>query len=105
MNFKISARKLYKIFGDEPSVALGLLAEGKNKDHIYRTTGQTVGVNDVSFDVAEGEIFVVMGLSGSGKSTLVRMINGLVKPSAGQIIIDGIDVANCPDDQLRTIRR
>jgi len=105
MHTKISGSNLYKIFGGDPAEALTLLKSGRTKDEIYAATGQTVGVDDVSFSVAEGEIFVVMGLSGSGKSTLVRMINGLIKPSAGSILIDGIDVAACSDDELRRVRR
>src|SRR5690606_33953032 len=53
----------------------------------------------------EGEIFVVMGLSGSGKSTLVRTLNGLIAPTAGQILIDGEDVAKASKAALRRIRR
>lgn len=105
MTTKITGKKLYKIFGGNHEEALKLLAAGKDKDEIFEATGQTVGVNDVSFEVAEGEIFVVMGLSGSGKSTLVRMINGLIKPSAGEILIDGVDVGACSDEQLRQVRR
>jgi len=105
MNTKINAKNIYKIFGKAPAEALSLLKNGKSKEEIFASTGQTVGVDDVSFQVAEGEIFVVMGLSGSGKSTLVRMINGLIKPSAGEILIDGIDVASCSRDTLRRVRR
>ena len=82
-----------------------MLGEGRSKEEIFAETGQTVGVQDVSFDVEEGQIFVVMGLSGSGKSTLIRLINGLIEPSAGQIIIDGDDVANCSAERLREVRR
>jgi glycine betaine/proline transport system ATP-binding protein len=105
MTSKISGNNLYKIFGRNPEVAVKLLQEGRNKDEIFDASGQAVGVHDVSFSVAEGEIYVVMGLSGSGKSTLVRMINGLIKPTAGQMLIDGIDVANCSAEHLRKIRR
>ncbi len=105
MKPKIIGNNLYKIFGDSPDEALALLRAGKSKDQIFEATGQTVGVQDVDFQVAEGEIFVVMGLSGSGKSTLVRMINGLIRPSAGEMLIDGIDVASCSREQLRRIRR
>lgn len=105
MPAKITAKHLYKIFGDKPDQALQLVRQGQSKDEIFTATGQTVGVQDTSFEVAEGDIFVIMGLSGSGKSTLVRMINGLIKPSAGEMIIDGIDVANCSPEQLRDIRR
>jgi glycine betaine/proline transport system ATP-binding protein len=105
MQSKICGNNLYKIFGRNPEAALKLLEEGRGKDEIFNETGHTVGVHDVSFRVAEGEIFVVMGLSGSGKSTLVRMINGLIQPSAGQMLVDGVDVANCSADELRKVRR
>ena len=105
MKPKIYGNGLYKIFGGDATTAIDLLKAGQSKDEIYAATGQTVGVRDVSFKVAEGEIFVVMGLSGSGKSTLVRMINGLIKPSAGEILIDDVNVADCSDEQLRNVRR
>lgn len=105
MSSKVTAKNIYKIFGTDPDNALALLKEGKSKDEIFEITGQTVGVQDTSFEVKEGEIFVVMGLSGSGKSTLVRMINGLITPSAGEMLIDGVDVANCTPQTLRDIRR
>jgi glycine betaine/proline transport system ATP-binding protein len=62
-------------------------------------------VKDVSFDVAPGEVFVVMGLSGSGKSTLVRCLTRLIEPTAGTVTIDGIDVTNASEGQLRDLRR
>lgn len=65
----------------------------------------TVGVKDASFEIYEGEIFVIMGLSGSGKSTLVRLLNRLIEPSSGQIIIDNVDITNLNDKELIDIRR
>src|SRR5690606_23595353 len=85
--------------------AIDLLRAGKTKDEIFEATGLTVGVRSASFDVAAGEIFVVMGLSGSGKSTLVRMINGLIQPSSGNVLIDGLNVTASTGDELRAIRR
>src|SRR5690606_11391253 len=105
MAVKLSARNIYKIFGERTDAAREMLGQGKTKEQILEATGATVGVQDASFDVGEGEIFVVMGLSGSGKSTLVRMLNGLIHPTSGSIMIDGTDVANCSKDQLRRIRR
>ncbi|MET3927988.1 glycine betaine/L-proline ABC transporter ATP-binding protein [Devosia sp. 2618] len=102
---KLRVTDVYKIFGKAPKAALQRLKAGESKQDILRDTGQTVGVQDASFDVDEGQIFVVMGLSGSGKSTLVRMLNGLIKPSAGSITIDGEDVATCSPSALRRIRR
>ena len=102
---KISIRNLYKIFGSHPRKATELLKQGKTKEEIYEATGQTVGVQDASFDIEKGEIFVVMGLSGSGKSTLVRMINRLIEPTRGEVIIDGEDVLKMDKNELVKFRR
>ena len=80
---------LCKVFGSNPQQALDMLAAGATKDDVLKRTGKVVGVHNVSFDVQEGEIFVLMGLSGSGKSTLIRLVNRLVDPSAGKVMIDG----------------
>lgn len=82
-----------------------MVQDGVDKDEIFKKTGMTVGVKDASFEIYEGEIFVVMGLSGSGKSTLVRLLNRLIEPSAGQILIDDIDITNFKEKELIDIRR
>ncbi|MEX6508133.1 glycine betaine/L-proline ABC transporter ATP-binding protein [Jiella sp. M17.18] len=105
MTVKLSIRNLYKIFGDSPEAALQLLEKGRTKEEILAETGNTVGVQDVNVDIEEGEIFVVMGLSGSGKSTLIRMLNGLIPPTSGDILIDGANVAKAEGEELRSIRR
>ncbi|WP_192895656.1 quaternary amine ABC transporter ATP-binding protein [Arsenicitalea aurantiaca] len=105
MKAKLKVENVFKIFGDAPQDAVERLKRGEDKKTILEQTGQTVGVQDVSFEVPEASIFVVMGLSGSGKSTLVRMLNGLIKPSSGSILIDGDDVASCSAETLRNIRR
>lgn len=105
MTSKLSVQNVFKIFGDKRAAALELLAQGKTKEQILETTGATVGVQATSFEVQEGEIFVVMGLSGSGKSTLVRMLNGLITPTSGAILIDGEDLVSCGSRRLREIRR
>ncbi len=102
---KISVKNVYKIFGSSPQKALSLLKEGKNKDEIYESTGLTVGVQDASFEVNKGEIFVVMGLSGSGKSTLVRMLNRLIEPTAGEVLVDGENILQMDKKQLVQFRR
>lgn len=102
---KLVVRNLYKIFGDRPEEALRLLEQGVSKDEIFNRTGQVVGVCDASFTVSAGEIFVVMGLSGSGKSTLVRLLNRLIEPTAGEILIDGRDITRMSKEELRELRR
>nr|WP_237673276.1 glycine betaine/L-proline ABC transporter ATP-binding protein ProV [Malaciobacter halophilus] len=82
-----------------------LLKQGVNKDEIFKTTGMTIGVKEASFEIKEGEIFVIMGLSGSGKSTLVRLLNRLIEPTSGKILIDDIDITNLSDKELINIRR
>ena len=64
-----------------------------------------VGVKDVSFEVAPGEVFVVMGLSGSGKSTLVRLLTRLIEPTAGEVVMDGHDIVKASESELRDLRR
>ena len=99
----IQLRHVVKIFGDEPrGEALNMLKAGYSKDEIQEHTGHVVGVDDADFDVEAGEIFVVMGLSGSGKSTLIRCVNRLVEPTAGEVIVDGIDVTALEPRQLKS---
>jgi glycine betaine/proline transport system ATP-binding protein len=101
---RIVVRNLYKIFGSAPDEALRQIAAGRSKDEVHEATGSVVAINDVSFAVEPGRIFVVMGLSGSGKSTLVRCINRLIPATAGEILIDGVDVVGCDKKTLRDIR-
>ena len=82
-----------------------MIHKGIDKDEIFKQAGMTIGVKDASFDIYEGEIFVVMGLSGSGKSTLVRLLNHLIEPTSGTIIVDDIDITNLNDKELLEIRR
>ena len=102
---KLRVRGVYKVFGDHPDKAMKLVAQGMDKADIFKQTGQTLGVVDANFEVHEGEIFVIMGLSGSGKSTLVRLLNRLIEPTAGEILIDGRDIAQLNAEQLREVRR
>lgn len=96
---------VFKVFGDQPQQALELVKQGLSKEDILARTGSSIGVFDASFTIEAGEIFVVMGLSGSGKSTLVRMLNLLIEPTAGRILIDGSDISQLKDAQLRALRR
>jgi glycine betaine/proline transport system ATP-binding protein len=102
---KIRVENLTKIFGRVPHKAMELLAKGWSKQQILQETGCTVGVNNVSFEVKTGEIFVIMGLSGSGKSTIIRLLNRLIEPTAGKILIDGEDIVQMNGEKLREVRR
>jgi glycine betaine/proline transport system ATP-binding protein len=101
---KIVVTNLYKIFGGQPDHALKLLREGENKESILEKTGMTVGVDNANFSIESGEIFVIMGLSGSGKSTIVRMLNRLIEPTTGQVVVDGRDVTRMSTDELVSFR-
>ncbi|QNP48284.1 glycine betaine/L-proline ABC transporter ATP-binding protein ProV [Diaphorobacter aerolatus] len=96
---------VFKVFGDEPKTALSLVKQGLDKQEILARTGQSIGVLDANFTIEAGEIFVVMGLSGSGKSTLVRLLNRLIEPTAGRILVDGQDINALSDRDLRALRR
>lgn len=101
---KIRIEKLSKIFGPHPEKALRLLDQGADNADI-RKTGHAVGVADVTFDVEEGELLVIMGLSGSGKSTLLRCLNRLNASSRGSIFIDGEDITRFDREKLLDLRR
>lgn len=101
----IKVKNLTKVYGRRPKQAIKYLEEGKTKAEILELTGMTVGVNQATFEVKSGEIFVIMGLSGSGKSTLVRMFNRLVEPTSGEILLDGKDITKMEKDELRDVRR
>lgn len=105
MNDKIVVEDVYKIFGSKPEIAKRMIDEGKSKAEIFEQTGHTVGVQEASFTIREGEIFVVMGLSGSGKSTMVRMLNRLIDPTYGTVSIDGQTITRMSRDELIKLRR
>lgn len=102
---KLRIDNLTKIFGENEEEALHLINQGKTKEEILDLTGATIGVNQATFEVEEGEIFVIMGLSGSGKSTLVRMLNRLIEPTSGSIYIDEDNISALNKEDLRNIRR
>ncbi|GEK91300.1 quaternary amine ABC transporter ATP-binding protein [Alkalibacterium kapii] len=105
MATKVEVQNLVKIFGKKEKQALDLVNKGLSKEEILKKTGATVGVNKANFKVEEGEIFVIMGLSGSGKSTLVRMLNRLIEPTKGSILIDGENISDMNNEDLRRVRR
>jgi glycine betaine/proline transport system ATP-binding protein len=101
----VSCRNVWKVYGPKAERIVGSPDASLSRQELLEKTGCVAAVRDVSFDVTEGEVFVVMGLSGSGKSTLVRMINRLHDPSAGQVLIDGEDVLKLSHERLREVRR
>ncbi|MDE1332344.1 glycine betaine/L-proline ABC transporter ATP-binding protein ProV [Vibrio aestuarianus] len=105
MSPMLEVKNLYKVFGETPQQAFPLLEQGLDKDQIFEKTGLTVGVKDVSLSINEGEIFVIMGLSGSGKSTLVRLLNRLIEPTQGNVLLKGKDIAHISEQELREVRR
>ena len=102
---KIEINNIYKIFGNNPQSVLPMVQDGATKDEVLEKTGHTVGLDNVSVKIEEGETFVCMGLSGSGKSTLIRHINRLIDPTSGDIMVDGLNIMNCDPKQLIDFRR
>ena len=102
---KIEIKNLTKIFGSQPQQGLKLLEDGEQKDEILKKTGMTVGVDKASFTVQDGEVFVIMGLSGSGKSTLIRLVNRLIEPTSGEVLIDGENLTKMDTKSLIETRR
>ena len=102
---KIEIKDLYLIFGHEKQKALKMLKKDKSKEEILKDTGCTVGVKDANLSINEGEFFVIMGLSGSGKSTLLRCINRLIRPTAGQVLVNGVDISKISEKELLQVRR
>jgi glycine betaine/proline transport system ATP-binding protein len=100
---KISCRHVWKVFGEDvPS----LFAGNTGPDQAVLDSGGYISaVRDASFEVFEGEIFVIMGLSGSGKSTLVRCMTRLIEPSAGEIYFESQDLMQVSDTELIEMRR
>jgi glycine betaine/proline transport system ATP-binding protein len=114
----ISCRNVWKVFGTQPQALADMLVAQKSAEGIgavpqktppsreeLLNTGSVVAVRDVSFDVFQGETFVVMGLSGSGKSTLLRCLPRLIEPTRGQVWVDGVDMAQADRKHLREMRR
>ena len=102
---KIEIKNVYKIFGDNPSKVLPMVQEGATKEEVLEKTGHTVGLDNVSINVEEGETFVCMGLSGSGKSTLIRHINRLIDPTSGEVSVEGTNVMELDQKKLIDFRR
>src|SRR5262249_2493622 len=101
----VSCRDIWKIFGPHSDRLLGSADLELQRAELMAKTGNTVAVRDISFEIARGEVFVIMGLSGSGKSTLVRCLTRLIEPTAGEVRICGQDVLGADPKSLRELRR
>ena len=75
----------------------------KNLTKVYE--GGVKALDNVSFEVPDGQFMAVIGLSGSGKSTLLRCINRLIEPTSGQILWNGVDIVQATPEEMRMIRR
>ncbi|AGW41842.1 ABC-type glycine betaine transport, ATP-binding protein [Leifsonia xyli subsp. cynodontis DSM 46306] len=99
----VEATKVFKVFGRKPTEAVRRLREGAKRAEV--TALGTAAVIDASLAVRRGEIFVVMGLSGSGKSTLIRLLNGLLEPTAGEVAVMGTTITGLAGKRLREVRQ
>lgn len=101
----IKIRHLYKIFGPSPMAHVDAVQKGLTKADLNEKHGHVLGLRDINIEISSGCIQVIMGLSGSGKSTLIRHINRLIDPTAGEVLVDGVDVVKMNEAELRTFRR
>ena len=99
----VEARNIFKVFGRKPQDAVRRLRQGASRKDVAGLG--TAAVIDAGLTVRRGEIFVVMGLSGSGKSTLIRILNGLLEPTAGEVEIMGTTITGLAGAKLRAVRQ
>ena len=100
----IELKNIYKLFGVRPYKYIGKVKEGLDKSSLLNDFNHTLGLNNINLKINTGEFFVIMGLSGSGKSTLVRHMNRLIDPTDGEVIVDGKNIMNFDDKELREFR-
>jgi glycine betaine/proline transport system ATP-binding protein len=101
----LTVEALWKVFGPKADRLIGTPEVNLPRPELLEKTGCVAAVKDISFQVDQGEVFVVMGLSGSGKSTLVRCLTRLIEPTAGKVVIDGNDMTTASAAKLRELRR
>ncbi|MFB8342262.1 quaternary amine ABC transporter ATP-binding protein [Brucella cytisi] len=101
----IRIRNLYKIFGPDAVKHVEAVHNGLTKAELNEQYGHILGLKDINIEMPAGGIQVIMGLSGSGKSTLIRHINRLIDPTAGEVLVNGVDVVKMSDGELREFRR
>ncbi len=102
---KVQLRNLYKIFGHNDKEMMQYVEAGMGKPELLKEHKHVLGLQNINVDMMAGEITVVMGLSGSGKSTLIRHLNRLIEPTAGEILVDGVDVMQLSEIDLRKMRQ
>ena len=102
---KIKIENLYKIFGSRPREYTDIVRDGVDKDELLSKYNHVLGLDNISLDIKEHSIQVVMGLSGSGKSTLIRHINRLIEPTEGTVTVDGEDITKLNKMDLLEFRR
>jgi glycine betaine/proline transport system ATP-binding protein len=101
----IEIRHLYKIFGTRPEQYVDAVERGMTKKELIERHHHVLGLKDISITIPGGCLQVIMGLSGSGKSTLIRHINRLIDPTAGEVLVGGVDVVRMNEKELREFRR
>jgi glycine betaine/proline transport system ATP-binding protein len=106
---RLSCTSVWKVYGPRAdAVFREVRAQTAATDDLIgqlRSRRLIIAAADVGFAVRQGEIFVIMGLSGSGKSTVVRCLSRLVEPTAGEVLIDGLDLLKLSERQLIEVRR
>lgn len=102
---RISVRNLYKVFGPAPDTVVPHLHDGICKTEVQDNFGHVLGLNNINVDMRGGEITVIMGLSGSGKSTLIRHLNRLIEPTIGEVLVDGENVLQYSEADLKAMRQ
>ncbi len=105
MQSEICLQSVWKIFGGAADEVIAQLRAGEDPAVLHQRSGARAAVQDVSLEIGRGEIFVVMGLSGSGKSTLLRMLNGLIAPCAGEVVVQGRALSSMTSAEVNAMRR
>jgi glycine betaine/proline transport system ATP-binding protein len=101
----VEIRNLYKIFGPTPERFVDAVRGGMSKAELNEKHHHVLGLRNIEIEMPAGGIQVIMGLSGSGKSTLIRHINRLIDPTAGEVLVGGVDVVKMGERDLREFRR
>ena len=102
---KVEIKNLYKVFGTTPAQMIDFIKNGVSKQELLDKHNHVLGLNDVSLEIQQNRIQVIMGLSGSGKSTLIRHFNRLIEPTVGKINVDGQNIIEMDKTELRNFRR